>query len=368
MNSSAFRTAHLQDILGKVRAKERLSPEEGLALLSEAPLQVLGMLADTVRARFHPDNLVTFVLDANPNYTNVCETYCLFCAFYRTQKDKEAYTYSVSEMLNQIRQLRDAGVTTILLQGGHNPELPLDYYLELVQRTCEEIPEVHPHFFSASEVDEMARVSGLSTREVLQKLYDAGLRTMPGGGAEVLSDRVRRKISPLKISSDEWIRIHREAHEVGIKTTCTMMFGHLEENPDILEHLERVRKLQDETGGFLAFIPWTFKPHNTVLERKIPYEVDAERYLRILALSRIYLDNFAHIQGSWFTQGKKMGAISLHFGANDLGGTLYVENVLKEAGNPYTASIDDIVHLIHTAGFIPAQRDTFYRIIRTFAE
>ncbi|MGH8103148.1 MAG: CofH family radical SAM protein, partial [bacterium] len=298
-NSEVLKERPWRTLAEKIARGKQLSPDEGLYLLRNADTHLLGRLADSVRRRLHPDNVAMFVLDANPNYTNVCETYCLFCAFYRTPKDEDKYTYTVDEMLHMMRKLNDAGATTVLLQGGHNPDLPLEYYTDLVRRTRDEIPGLHPHFFSASEVDEMAKVSDLSTREVLQRLYDAGLRTMPGGGAEILSDRVRKKISPLKIMSDDWIRIHREAHETGIKTTCTMMFGHLEEDEDIIEHLERVRALQNETGGFLAFIPWTFKPHNTVLERKVPDEVGGDRYLRVLALSRIYLDNFTHVQGSW---------------------------------------------------------------------
>lgn len=356
----------MRAIVEKARQGKRLTPAEGLLLLKSASTHLLGRLADTARRRLHPDNVAMFVLDANPNYTNVCETYCLFCAFYRTPKDEDKYTHTVDEMLHLMRKLHEGGVTTVLLQGGHNPDLPLDYYVELVRRTRDEIPTLHPHFYSASEVDEMAKVSRLTTREVLKRLYEAGLRTMPGGGAEILSDRVRKKISPLKIMSDDWIRIHREAHEIGIRTTCTMMFGHVEEDEDIVEHLERVRALNDETGGFLAFIPWTFKPQNTALEKKVPEEVGGDRYLRGLALSRIYLDNFKHVQGSWFTQGKKMGAVSLYFGANDLGGTIDEENVLKEAGNPLRATQEELTRMIREAGFVPAQRDTFYHIIRTF--
>jgi cyclic dehypoxanthinyl futalosine synthase len=230
----------------------------------------------------------------------------------------------------------------------------------------EEIPDLHLHAFSAPEISAIAKYSGIASKEVLQKLWDAGLRTIPGGGAEILSNRVRKKISPLKIDADQWIRVTREAHQIGFKSTATMMFGHLEEDEDIIEHLERIRSLQDETNGFLAFIPWTFKPKNTFLERKISQEIGGDRYLRVLALSRIYLDNFNHVQGSWFTQGKKMGSISLHYGASDLGGTLYDENVLGCAENKLRASLDELVHMIKSAGFKPAQRDTFYRITKQF--
>jgi len=353
-------------IYNKVLRKERLTPDEALLLLREADLLELGALAELVKTRLNPDRIVTFVADTNPNYTNVCDTECLFCAFWRPAGASDAYTLSVDELLRIMKASFHNGATTVLLQGGHNPEIKLDYYIEIVRRVREEIPDLHLHAFSAPEISAIAKYSRIRTREVLEKLWEAGLRTIPGGGAEVLSNRVRKKISPLKIDADQWIRVTREAHEIGFKTTATMMFGHLEKDEDIIEHLDRIRSLQDETGGFLAFIPWTFKPRNTFLERKVPQEIGGDKYLRVLALSRIYLDNFTHIQGSWFTQGKKMGSVSLHYGASDLGGTLYDENVLGCAENKLRASIDELVHMIKSAGFKPAQRDTFYRIIKYF--
>lgn len=363
LNKLAMGIAGIHD---KVFRNERLTPEEGLLLLREADLLELGALADLVRTRFNPEGFVTFVADTNPNYTNVCDTECLFCAFWRPPGATDAYTLSIEELLRIMKASFHNGATTVLLQGGHNPEIKLDYYVELVRRVREEIPDLHLHAFSAPEISAIAKYSGITSKEVLQKLWDAGLRTIPGGGAEILSNRVRKKISPLKIDADQWIRVTREAHQIGFKSTATMMFGHLEENEDIIEHLERIRSLQDETSGFLAFIPWTFKPKNTFLERKISQEIGGDRYLRVLALSRIYLDNFNHVQGSWFTQGKKMGSISLHYGASDLGGTLYDENVLGCAENKLRASLDELVHMIKSAGFKPAQRDTFYRITKQF--
>jgi cyclic dehypoxanthinyl futalosine synthase len=356
----------ITEVYDKVLAKERLTPDEGLFLLREAELLQLGALADYVRRRFHPEGIITFVADTNPNYTNVCDTECLFCAFWRPAGAQDAYTLTIDELLRIMKTSFHNGATTVLLQGGHNPEIKLDFYTELVRRVREEIPELHLHAFSVPEISAIAKYSGITTKEALEKLWEAGLRTIPGGGAEILSNRVRKKISPLKIDADQWIQVMREAHQVGFKTTATMMFGHVEEDEDIIEHLERIRSLQDETGGFLAFIPWTFKPRNTFLERRIPQEIGGDRYLRVLALSRIYLDNFVHVQGSWFTQGKKMGSISLHFGASDLGGTLYDENVLGCAENKLRATVDELVHMIKSAGFKPAQRDTFYRIIRYF--
>ena len=258
------------------------------------------------------------------------------------------------------------GATTVLLQGGHNPQLGLDYYLEIVRRAGKEIPDLHLHAFSAPEIAAVAKYERLDTKDVLRSLWDAGLRTIPGGGAEVLSNRSRKRISPLKIDADEWMRITGEAHQTGFRTTATMMFGHLEEDEDIVEHLGRVRDLQDETGNFLAFIPWTFKPKNTLLEKRLKEEVGGQRYLRVLSVCRIFLDNFAHIQGSWFTQGKKMGSMSMHYGASDLGGTLYDENVLGCAENKIRSTVDELVHMIKSAGFNPAQRNTYYEILRRF--
>jgi cyclic dehypoxanthinyl futalosine synthase len=353
-------------IFNKVLRSERLTPDEALLLLRQADLLELGAVADMVKTRFNPEGFVTFVADTNPNYTNVCDTECLFCAFWRPAGASDAYTLSIDELLQIMKTSFHNGATTVLLQGGHNPDIKLDYYIELVRRVKEEIPDLHLHAFSAPELSAIAKYSGISTKEILERLWEAGLRTIPGGGAEVLSNRVRKKISPLKIDADQWINVTREAHQTGFKTTATMMFGHFEEDEDIIEHLDRIRSLQDETGGFLAFIPWTFKPKNTFLEKKLPQEIGGERYLRVLAVSRIYLDNFTHLQGSWFTQGKKMGSISLHYGASDLGGTLYDENVLGCAENKLRASIDELIQMIRTAGFKPAQRDTFYRIIKHF--
>ncbi len=356
----------VEEIYGKVLKSERISNEEALTLLKDADTIKMGSLADSVRRKYHPDGTVTFVADTNPNYTNVCDTECLFCAFWRPPSASDAYTLSIDKVIDIMRTSYHNGATTVLLQGGHNPEIGLDYYLELVRRTKEEIPNLHLHAFSAPEISAIAKYTGISTQDVLQQLWDVGLRTIPGGGAEVLSNRVRKKISPLKINADEWMKVTREAHLIGFKTTATMMFGHFEEDEDIIEHLDRIRTLQDETGNFLAFIPWTFKPKNTFLERKLSSEVGGDRYLRVLALSRIYLDNFKHIQGSWFTQGNKVGTISMYYGASDLGGTLFDENVLTCAENKYRSSLDELVHMIKSAGFKPAQRNTYYEVLNRF--
>lgn len=356
----------LENIHGKVFEGARIAPEEALSLLREADLLRLGGLADLARRRFNPENVVTFVADTNPNYTNVCDTECLFCAFWRPPGAHDAYTMSVDKVIEVLRTSYHNGATTVLLQGGHNPELKLDYYLEIVRRTREEVPELHLHAFSAPEIAAVAKYENLDTKYVLKRLWDAGLRTIPGGGAEVLSNSARKRISPLKIDADAWMRITREAHLTGFKTTATMMFGHMESDEEIIEHLSRIRDLQDETGNFLAFIPWTFKPRNTLLEKRIKDEVGGQRYLRVLSVCRIFLDNFRHIQGSWFTQGKKMGSISMHYGASDLGGTLYDENVLGCAENKIRSTVDELVHMIKSAGFVPAQRNTYYEILRRF--
>jgi cyclic dehypoxanthinyl futalosine synthase len=355
-------------IAAKVLKNERLTSGEGLYLLTEADLMDLGRLAQWVRQKKHPGRQVTFVVDSNPNYTNVCVADCLFCAFYRRPGDKEAYTLSVEQVMEKIKSAASQGATTVLLQGGLNPELPLAYYTELIRETRRRFPQVTPHFFTASEVHMMAEVSGKSTREVLQSLQEAGQVSLPGGGAEVLSEFVRKRISPKKNPDDGWIKVHREAHRLGMKSTATMMYGHVDRPEDWVEHLNRVRDLQDETGGFTAFIPWSFKPGNTVLEKKIPVGKGPSTYLRMLAAARVYLDNVPHIQASWFSEGKKVGQIALHFGADDFGGTLIDENVHKATGHINTTTIEDTVRMIQEAGFIPAQRTTLYDILKVYDE
>ncbi len=326
----------------------------------------LGQLAQWVRHQKHPGNQVTFVVDSNPNYTNVCVADCLFCAFYRRPGDKEAYTLSIEQVMEKIKSAADQGATTVLLQGGLNPELPLDYYTTLIRETRKRFPQVTPHFFTASEILTMSDVSGKSITEVLMALKEAGQVSLPGGGAEVLSEYVRKRISPKKNPNDGWIIVHREAHKLGFKSTATMMYGHVDRPEDWLEHFNRVRDLQDETGGFTAFIPWSFKPGNSALEKKIPVGKGPNTYLRMLAASRLYLDNIPHIQASWFSEGKKVGQISLHFGADDFGGTLIDENVHKATGHINTTTIDYTIQMIREAGFTPAQRTTLYDILKGY--
>ena len=355
-------------ITKKIQQKERLTPEEGLYLFTEADVLAMGRLAHRVRQRLHPEGRVTFVVDSNPNYTNACIADCLFCAFYRRPGDKEAYTLTLEQVMEKIKQAADQGATTVLLQGGLNPELPLDYYTTLVRETRKRFPQVTPHFFTASEILTMSDVSKKSVAEVLAALKAAGQVSLPGGGAEVLSEYVRKRISPKKNPNDGWITVHREAHKQGFKSTATMMYGHVDRPVDWVEHLNRVRDLQDETGGFTAFIPWSFKPGNTVLEQKIPVGAGPNTYLKMLAVSRLFLDNVPHIQASWFSEGKKVGTLALHFGADDFGGTLIDENVHKATGHINTTTIDDTLQMIRDAGFTPAQRTTLYEILRIYTE
>ncbi len=356
----------LQNIYHKIQNNERITSEEGLELLQKAPLLDFGELASAVRYRKNSKPQVTFVVDTNPNYTNICTIDCIFCAFYRHPGEEDEYTLSIDHLIQQFKESAEKGVTTVLLQGGVNPKLPFDYYLELVRRTKKEVPQIYPHFFSVSEIVGMSDVSGLSIPEVLKQLWDAGLRSIPGGGAEILSDRVKKKISNKKETADQWIDVMRQAHKIGYKSTATMMYGHIETDEEIIEHLERVRSLQDETGGFTAFIPWSFKPGNTPLEKIIPHYASPTRYLQVLALSRIYLDNFPHIQSSWFSEGKKIGQIALHFGSDDFGGTLLEENVHAAANFVNKSNTEEVISIIRQAGFTPAQRTTLYEIVNVY--
>jgi len=357
-------------MLSRIREKaergERLDRADGLWLLTEAPLLDLGSVAQESRFRRISEPRVTFVIDTNPNYTNVCITDCQFCAFYRRPGDKEAYTLTVDEVLAKVEFAAREGATTVLLQGGHNPALPLDYYLELVRETRRRFPSVTPHFFSASEIRTMADVSGKPVPEVLALLRQAGQTSIPGGGAEILSERTRRRIEPKKGGPGAWLEVHREAHRQGFRSTATMMYGHVEQPEDVLDHLDSIRALQDEHGGFTAFVPWSFKPGNTLLEKWIKQYKGPNAYLRMLAVSRLYLDNFPHVQASWFSEGKRAGQVALHWGADDFGGTLFEENVHAAADFVNKTTVEEIVTLIRDAGFTPAQRTTDYEIIKTY--
>ncbi len=359
-------TAKMEVIREKALDGKRLERDEGRWLLTDAPLLELGALAQEVRFRRIPDRTVTFVIDSNPNYTNVCVTDCQFCAFYRKPGDPEAYTLSVDEVLAKVEFAAGKGATTVLLQGGHNPALPLDYYTTLVRETRRRFPQVTPHFFTASELQTVAGVSGLAVGDVLDRLWEAGQRTLPGGGAEVLSERVRRRIEPKKGGPGAWLEVHREAHRRGFRSTATMMYGHVEGPDDLLDHFDAIRGLQDTHAGVTALGPCLFKPGKTLLGKWINQHRGPNTYLRMLAAARLYLDNFAHIQASWFSEGKRTGQIALHFGADDWGGTLFEENVHRAAAFVNTITVEEIVTLIREAGFTPVQRTTTYETIKTW--
>jgi cyclic dehypoxanthinyl futalosine synthase len=351
-----------------VATDRRLGTDEALWCLREAPLLLLGELASEARQRRVPGRRVTFVIDANPNYTNVCDTYCTFCSFFREAGARDAYTHGVEALVEKARVARARGATRLLLQGGHNPALGLDYYLDLVGGLRAALPDVELHLFSPPEIRALAGYTGLGVRRVLERFYEAGLRTLPGGGAEILSERVRRRISPRKGSPGEWLEVMRTAHEVGFRTTATMMYGHVETDEDVILHLERLRALQDETGGFFAFIPWSFKPGASPLSQHVAREAGPARYLRMLAVARLVLDNLPHVQASWFSEGEKAGELGLHFGADDFGGTLLEENVLRAAGHAESTSAERVVQVIRNAGFTPVQRNTLYEPLRVFEE
>jgi dehypoxanthine futalosine cyclase len=348
----------------KVANRDRLTLEEGVALLGSAPLLGLGALAQEVRSRKTDPRIVTYVIDTNPNYTNVCTVDCHFCAFYRKPGHDEGYTYDVEGVMRMMENADRLGATTVLLQGGLNPAIPWDFYPTIVREARRRWPHITPHFFSAPEIHQMAEVSGRSIRGVLEALFEAGQRTLPGGGAEILATRVRRRISIKKGGPEAWLDVHREAHRVGMRSTATMMYGHVETDAELVEHLEYVRALQDETGGFTAFVPWSYKRGNTPMESKVPHVAGASRYLRVLALARVYLDNFDHVQASWFSEGKKTGQIALHFGADDFGGTLFEENVHLATGHVNKTTVAEIETLIRESGFTPAQRTTLYETLR----
>lgn len=342
------------------QGESRLTPSKALSWLQNMPLVELMTRAHAERLRQHPTSDVTYVIDTNPNYTNVCTANCTFCSFFRKPGHEEAYVLAPAEAAAKVDAARKLGATTVLLQGGHNPELPFSYYLELIDAIASATPDIHLHLFSPSEIAQIAEVAEMTPREVLNEFYDRGIRTMPGGGAEILVSKVRRRISPKKLSADGWLSIMRDAHEAGMKTSATMMYGHLESEADIIEHLLRLRELQDETGGFYAFIPWSFKRGASPLSRLIPAEATPSYYLRILAISRLMLDNVPHIQASWFGEGWRAGQLGLYAGADDFGGLLIEENVLYEADHKVATTLPAVLQTIRDAGFNPVQRTTLY--------
>ena len=348
-------------IADKVREGRRVDAAEALALYRQAPTALLGQLADLVRARKHPDRLVTYIIDRNVNYTNICVAKCAFCAFYRPVGASDGYVLGFDELFRKIDETIAVGGGQLLLQGGHNPDLPLSWYEDLFRAIKARYPEFKLHALSPPEVVHLSRLSQLPVAEVLARLIAAGLDSVPGGGAEILVDRVRRLLHCYgKASADEWLDVMRHAHQAGLRTTATMMYGTVETDEERIEHMLRLRDLQDETGGFTAFIAWSYQPEHTELGGGEATGVD---YLRTLALGRIVLDNFDNLQASWVTQGGKVGQLSLAYGANDMGRVMIEENVVRAAGASYCMDEVEIVRNIEDAGFIAKRRSMHYDIL-----
>ena len=349
----------LEDIKQKVLNGERINETESLTLFREGNLYDLGFLADFIRKKMHPGPFVTYVIDRNINYTDICVSACKFCAFYKAPEDPEGTVISFEELEQKIAETKELRGTQILLQGGLHPDKPLEFYEEMLRFIKK--TGIHIHGFSPPEICHFSKLSGLSVAEVIERLKESGLDSIPGGGAEILSDRVREEAAPRKCSADEWIEVMRQAHLQGMRTTATMMFGHIESLEERLEHLMRIRNLQEQTGGFTAFIPWPFQPDNTVFSDI--QKATAHSYLKMLAWSRIVLDNIDNIQASWVTQGPKIAQVSLFFGANDFGSTMIEENVVAAAGVSYRLSEKEIRNLVEGACFVPQQRTMDYTFV-----
>jgi cyclic dehypoxanthinyl futalosine synthase len=337
-----------------------LTPQEALDLFNSDDLIGIGMAANEVRRKKTDSRVATYQIDRNINYTNFCTEYCSFCAFYRPPGSKEGYVQPLEAIYEKIEEMLKLGGTGVLLQGGLHPDLKIEWYENMLRSIHEKFPQVHLHCFSAPEILCFAEVSGISVPETIVRLRDAGLQSIPGGGAEILDDEVRHRIARLKCKSEEWELVHREAHKLGMRTTATMMFGCGEEYRHRVNHLERLRRIQEDNGGFTAFIPWIFAPDNTPLGKKVP-ETTAFDYLKTLAISRLYLDNIDHVQSSWLTPGIKVCQVGLQFGADDVGSILIEENVVYAAGVRNRTNEEELRRIISDAGYIPAQRDTLYR-------
>jgi cyclic dehypoxanthinyl futalosine synthase len=354
-------------LTGKVLAGERISVDEVLELY-RWPLEEVGALAnarrDLAKAKSYAGRggeIVTYIVDRNINYTNVCNVYCKFCAFYRTEKDEDHYILSFEQIDQKLDELSAVGGVQILMQGGHHPKLPFQWYIDLLRHIREKYPHINIHGFSPPEFQHFAETFGMPLRQVILEFKKAGLGSIPGGGGEILVDRVRKKISPLKINSDQWLEVMQTAHELGLKSSATMMFGHVESIEERVEHLRRIRDQQDRSGGFTAFICWTFQPQHTVLKVKHPTGV--AEYLRTQALARIFLDNIDNIQSSWVTQGPEIGQIALRFGANDFGSVMMEENVVSSAGTTFRLDAGQIERLIRDAGYEPRRRNNWYELL-----
>jgi len=352
---------NVNSLLEKAVAGERLDPAEGLRLLESNNLTELGRAADEVTRRLHPESYRTYNIDRNINYTNVCTAVCDFCAFYRAPKSPEGYVLDRDVLLQKIQETVDIGGEQILLQGGLHPDFKLDWYEDLLSDIKQHFPQVNIHGFSPPEIYHFTKINKLTLREVLERLRDAGLGSLPGGGAEILVDRVRKAITRGKVLTDDWLNVNRVWHELGGRSTATMMFGHVETLAERIEHLERLRQLQDETAGFTAFICWTFQPDHTDMAEISP--AGAHEYLKTNAVARLYLDNFPNLQSSWVTQGLKVGQMGLLYGANDMGSLMLEENVVSEAGTVHHLSLEQIRGAIADLGYVPRQRNVFYELV-----
>ncbi|MEO5951844.1 MAG: cyclic dehypoxanthinyl futalosine synthase [Chloroflexia bacterium] len=340
----------------------RIDRQKALELFHSDDLISTGMQADEVRRAWHPENVVSYIIDRNINYTNFCTEYCTFCNFYRPMNSPEGYLLSNESIFQKIQETIDLGGTGVLMQGGLHSELKIEWYEALCRAVKDKFGDrIWLHFLSAPEILNIATISGLSIYDTIARLRDAGLQSIPGAGAEILDDEVRHRIARLKCNTEEWLDVHRTAHRLGVRTTATMMFGTGETIEHRLNHLEHVRQLQEETGGFTAFIPWSFQREGTSLGRFVKEEATAVEFLKMLALSRIYLDNICNIQTSWVTPGLKVCQMGLRFGGNDVGSIMIEENVVSQAGANYHASEEDLRRLIRDAGFVPKQRDTLHR-------
>ncbi len=351
----------IDQIAQKVSGGGRVDAAEALHLYRHAPTHLLASLADGIRARKHPDRIVTYIIDRNVNYTNICVARCNFCAFYREVGHSDGYVLGFEEIFRKIDETIAVGGNQLLLQGGHNPDLPIQWYEDLFRAVKSRYPDFKLHALSPPEVLHISRLNGLTTAGVIERLVAAGLDSIPGGGAEILVDRVRKLLNCYtKASSDEWLQIMGQAHEAGLRTTATMMYGTVETDEERIEHMMRLRELQDRTGGFTAFITWSYQPEHT---EHGGYEATGVDYLRTLALSRLILDNFDNLQASWVTQGGKVGQLSLAFGANDMGSVMIEENVVRAAGASYCMDEVEIVENVENAGFIPKRRNMHYEIL-----
>jgi cyclic dehypoxanthinyl futalosine synthase len=349
----------LSNLLEKAAGGGRLTLEEGVRVYKEAPLHELGAAAHARRMTLYPTSDVTYVIDTTINYTNVCNVHCSFCAFFRPEKHGEGYTMSHDDVLARVAWAAEQGATQIMIQGGVNPELRIEWFERLFRRVRAEHPNVDIHSLSVSEINGLANVEGMSPRDVLLRLREAGLKSLPGAGAEILVERVRKRISARKIKPDEWLGVMREAQLLGMPTTATMMFGSIETEEERIEHLDVMRRLQDETHGFTAFIPWYYVPYKTPLRGK---ESTGLEYLRVLAVSRLYLDNFPHLQASWLTPGLKLGQLALFYGCDDMGGTILEERVVTLAGSTNVATRAQLENIVSGAGFRPVVRDTYWNL------